>query len=122
MSLVRVTPWTCPICDRRTARVDALQHGVTRHPANLARRMTITDRLWLIPALAREAALTLGAPNPSAQADRTKRIVQAHPPLPIDAVLILVGSDNMEVVSHTVAELSELPVRIQLLPIELAEL
>ncbi|WP_293812702.1 exopolysaccharide biosynthesis polyprenyl glycosylphosphotransferase [uncultured Bosea sp.] len=42
--------------------------------------------------------------------------------LPIDAVLILFGSDNMEVVSHTVAELSELPVRIQLLPIELAEL
>ncbi|WP_198302166.1 sugar transferase [Bosea sp. AS-1] len=41
--------------------------------------------------------------------------------LPIDAVLILFGSDNMEVVSHTVAALSELPVRIQLLPIELAE-
>uniref|UniRef100_A0A9E7ZL19 Exopolysaccharide biosynthesis polyprenyl glycosylphosphotransferase n=1 Tax=Bosea sp. NBC_00436 TaxID=2969620 RepID=A0A9E7ZL19_9HYPH len=42
--------------------------------------------------------------------------------LPIDAVLILFGSDNMEVVSKTVAALSELPVRIQLLPIELAEL
>ncbi len=42
--------------------------------------------------------------------------------LPIDAVLILFGSDNMEVVSNTVETLSELPVRIQLLPIELAEL
>lgn len=42
--------------------------------------------------------------------------------LPIDAVLILFGSDNMEVVSKTAAALSELPVRIQLLPIELAEL
>lgn len=101
MSLVRVTPWTCPICDRRTARVDALQHGVTRHPANLARRMTITDRLWLIPALAREAALTLGAPNPSAQADRTKRIVQAHPPLPIDAATLdaLAPDDGREIES-----------------------
>ena len=42
--------------------------------------------------------------------------------LPIDAVLVLFGSDNMEVVSHTVETLSELPVRIQLLPIDLAEL
>ncbi|WP_051987552.1 exopolysaccharide biosynthesis polyprenyl glycosylphosphotransferase [Bosea sp. UNC402CLCol] len=42
--------------------------------------------------------------------------------LPIDAVLILFGSDNMEVVSNAVEELSELPVRIQLLPVELAEL
>ncbi len=42
--------------------------------------------------------------------------------LPIDAVLILFGSDNMEVVSRAVEALSELPVRIQLLPIELAEL
>lgn len=42
--------------------------------------------------------------------------------LPIDAVLILFGSDNMQVVSHAVETLSELPVRIQLLPIELAEL
>lgn len=42
--------------------------------------------------------------------------------LPIDAVLILFGSDNMAVVSHAVGALSELPVRIQLLPVELAEL
>ncbi|MGO4172589.1 exopolysaccharide biosynthesis polyprenyl glycosylphosphotransferase [Bosea sp. TAF32] len=42
--------------------------------------------------------------------------------LPIDAVLILFGSDNMEVVAGTVGALSELPVRIQLLPVELAEL
>lgn len=42
--------------------------------------------------------------------------------LPIDAVLILFGSDNMAIVSNTVAALSELPVRIQLLPVELAEL
>jgi Undecaprenyl-phosphate glucose phosphotransferase len=42
--------------------------------------------------------------------------------LPIDAVVILFGSDNMEVVSNTVEALSELPVRIQLLPVELAEL
>lgn len=42
--------------------------------------------------------------------------------LPIDAVLIVFGSDNMEDVSHTVEALSELPVRIQLLPVELTEL
>lgn len=42
--------------------------------------------------------------------------------LRIDAVLILFGSDNMKVVTNTVAALSELPVRIQLLPIEMAEL
>lgn len=42
--------------------------------------------------------------------------------LPIDAVLILFGSDNMQIVSNTVGALSELPVRIQLLPVELAEL
>ncbi|MCT4495638.1 exopolysaccharide biosynthesis polyprenyl glycosylphosphotransferase [Bosea minatitlanensis] len=42
--------------------------------------------------------------------------------LPIDAVLVLFGSDNMEDVSKAVGALSELPVRIQLLPVELAEL
>lgn len=42
--------------------------------------------------------------------------------LPIDAVLILFDADNMDVVSHTVEALSELPIRIQLLPIGLAEL
>ena len=42
--------------------------------------------------------------------------------LPIDAVLVLFGADNMDVVSHTVEALSELPVRIQLLPVELTDL
>ncbi|WP_458756121.1 exopolysaccharide biosynthesis polyprenyl glycosylphosphotransferase [Afipia sp. TerB] len=42
--------------------------------------------------------------------------------LRIDAVLILFGSDNMGVVAGAVNALSELPVRIQLLPIEMAEL
>jgi len=42
--------------------------------------------------------------------------------LRIDAVLILFGADNMEVVANAVAELSELPVRIQLLPMPMAEL
>lgn len=42
--------------------------------------------------------------------------------LPIDVVLVLFGADNMEVISNTVDALSELPVRIQLLPIELTEL
>jgi Undecaprenyl-phosphate glucose phosphotransferase len=41
--------------------------------------------------------------------------------LHIDAVLILFGADNMAVVTNTVAALSELPVRIQLLPIEMTE-
>jgi len=42
--------------------------------------------------------------------------------LRIDAVLILFGSDNMGVVTNAVAALSELPVRIQLLPIDMVEL
>jgi exopolysaccharide biosynthesis polyprenyl glycosylphosphotransferase len=41
--------------------------------------------------------------------------------LHIDAVLILFGADNMAVVTHAVAALSELPVRIQLLPMEMTE-
>jgi Undecaprenyl-phosphate glucose phosphotransferase len=41
--------------------------------------------------------------------------------LRIDAVLILFGADNMEVVTNAVAALSELPVRIQLLPVEMAQ-
>lgn len=42
--------------------------------------------------------------------------------LRIDAVLILFGPDNMGIVTNTVAALSELPVRIQLLPIDMTEL
>jgi Undecaprenyl-phosphate glucose phosphotransferase len=41
--------------------------------------------------------------------------------LRIDAVLILFGADNMEIVTNAVTALSELPVRIQLLPIEMAQ-
>jgi Undecaprenyl-phosphate glucose phosphotransferase len=41
--------------------------------------------------------------------------------LHIDAVLILFGADNMAVVTNAVAALSELPVRIQLLPIEMTD-
>lgn len=41
--------------------------------------------------------------------------------LRIDAVLIVFGADNMEVVANAVAALSELPLRIQLLPVEMAE-
>lgn len=42
--------------------------------------------------------------------------------LPIDAVLVVFGSDSMEIVTNTVETLSELPVRIQLLPVGLSEL
>lgn len=41
--------------------------------------------------------------------------------LKIDAILILFGADNMAVVTKAVAALSELPVRIQLVPIEMTE-
>lgn len=42
--------------------------------------------------------------------------------LRIDAVLVLFGPDNMGIVTDAVAALSELPVRIQLLPIDMTEL
>src|SRR5262249_45566679 len=42
--------------------------------------------------------------------------------LPIDAILIVFGADNMELVGRAVAALSELPVRIQLLPTGMADL
>jgi Undecaprenyl-phosphate glucose phosphotransferase len=42
--------------------------------------------------------------------------------LPIDAVLIVFGSDSMQIVTNTVEALSELPVRIQLLPVGLTDL
>ena len=97
----RLPGWTCPLCGRRTAREDALRHGVAAHPATLPRRMTVADRLRLIPALAREVALTMGAPNPSARSDQTKRTTRAHPPLPIDtaALDVLADDDGLEVES-----------------------
>lgn len=100
-TLVRLAEWTCPLCLHRTARVDALLHGVAAHPATLPARMTITDRLRLIPALAREVALTIGAPNPSAQAGQGKRTVRAHPALPIDvaALDVLARDDGREIES-----------------------
>lgn len=42
--------------------------------------------------------------------------------LQVDAVLILFDADNMRVVARVVSALSELPVRIQLLPIGMADL
>jgi Undecaprenyl-phosphate glucose phosphotransferase len=52
---------------------------------------------------------------------RLKKIRRECRMLHIDAVLILFGADNMAVVTSAVAALSELPVRIQLLPIEMSE-
>ncbi len=60
-----------------------------------------------------------GSTSLEAQLSEIRRECRA---LPIDAVLILFDSDNMEVVSNIVGALSELPVRIQLLPVGLAEL
>jgi len=51
---------------------------------------------------------------------RLKKIRRECRMLHIDAVLILFGADNMAVVTNAVAALSELPVRIQLLPIEMS--
>lgn len=98
MPATRLDTWVCPLCGRRTARSDALRHGGVAHPATLPRRMTVPDRLRLIPALAREVMLTVGAPNPDAQADQTRRPTHAHPPLPIDAgaLDVLAADDGRE--------------------------
>ena len=102
MNATRLQSWTCPLCLRRTARTDALRHGTTTHPATLPARMTTADRLRLIPALAHEVELTIGAPNPSNRADHTRRTAMAHPSLPIDAAALdaLAPDDGLEEFSH----------------------
>lgn len=83
-------PWTCPLCGWTITTTDTPAavhaHGTITHPATLPPHTTIGDRLQLIPALAREAALTIGAPNPSGR-DRAEHqhTARAHQPLPIDA-------------------------------------
>jgi len=61
---------------------------------------------------------SLGTVSFGAQLARIRRECRM---LHIDAVLILFGADNMTLVTNAVAALSELPVRIQLLPIEMTE-
>lgn len=61
---------------------------------------------------------SLGPASFDAQLTKIRRECRT---LHIDAVMILFGADNMAVVTRVVAALSELPVRIQLLPIEMME-
>jgi Undecaprenyl-phosphate glucose phosphotransferase len=90
--------------------------GVGHVRARLAARHEHILRWYDFPSVPDGAG---GSASLEVQLSEIRRECRA---LPIDAVLILFGSDNMEVVSKSVETLSELPVRIQLLPIELAEL
>jgi len=84
--------------------------------ARLAARHEHIVRWYDFPSVSDQAS---GSASLEVQLSEIRRECRT---LPIDAVLILFGSDNMEIVSNAVGALSELPVRIQLLPLELAEL
>jgi len=90
--------------------------GVGDIRARLAARHEHILRWYDFPSASQQAG---GSASLEVQLSEIRRECRA---LPIDAVLVLFGSDNMEVVAETVGALSELPVRIQLLPVELAEL
>ena len=82
--------WTCPLCNWSIEADDiaaaVFAHGTISHPATLPDRMDTRSRLALIPALAHEARLTMGAPNPtSTEGPGVQSGRSAAPPLPIDA-------------------------------------
>lgn len=64
-----MTTWTCPLCPYSHTSEDILpavvKHATSEHPAYLEESATVADMLDQIPALLREAALTVDAPNPS---------------------------------------------------------
>ena len=82
--------WTCPLCNWRIKADDiaaaVFTHGTISHPATLPDRMDTRSRLALIPALAHEARLTMGAPNPTGtEGPGVQSGRSVAPPLPIDA-------------------------------------
>lgn len=90
--------------------------GAAQMRARLAARHEHILRWYDVPAL------TDGSGGGASSRVQLSAIRSECRVLPIDAVLILFGSDNMDSVSSAVETLSELPVRIQLLPVGLAEL
>lgn len=62
--------WWCPLCSHSstTNTFDLLQriihHATTEHPAYLPDGATVLDMLTTLPALLKEVALTIDAPNP----------------------------------------------------------
>ena len=60
----------------------------------------------------------MGQPGPAIKTNMVTASVDVLR-IAIDAILILFGADNMGIATRAVAGLSELPVRIQLLPVEM---
>ena len=66
--------WVCPICGQAPSDPAAIMaHGREKHPSVLPAHATIAQRLDLIAALADEAQLTAGHPNPDGQQARARR-------------------------------------------------
>ena len=69
--------WVCPICGQTPGDPAAIMaHGREKHPSILPAHATIAQRLDLIAALADEAALTAGHPNPDGQPARRSTVAR----------------------------------------------
>jgi Undecaprenyl-phosphate glucose phosphotransferase len=98
---------------RRSGMAMLIMPGADQSVDLRARLATRHERILRSYDLAR-AICSSGIADLDAQLASIRKECRA---LAIDAVLIVFDSDNMALVSHAVSALSELPVRIQLLPI-----
>jgi Undecaprenyl-phosphate glucose phosphotransferase len=89
--------------------------GIVNLPERLSARSEQIVRFYDLPSVSDHPAS-----NDSFD-EQLSKIRRECRTLRIGAVLIMFGADNMKVVTSAVAALSELPVLIQLLPIEMAE-
>ena len=79
--------WVCPICGQAPGDPAAIMaHGREKHPSVLPAHATIAQRLDLIAALADEAQLTAGHPNPDGQQARARSPPSGRAPADLAAL------------------------------------
>ena len=87
--------WVCPICGQAPGDPAAIMaHGREKHPSVLPAHATIAQRLDLIAALADEAALTAGHPNPDGQQARARRPPSGRAPADLAALDLAAPPDD----------------------------
>ena len=87
--------WFCPICGAEApTTADAMAHGREKHPSVLPAHATIAQRLDLIAALADEAQLTAGHPNPDGQQARARRPPSGRAPADLAAIDLAAPPDD----------------------------
>ena len=97
-----MSTWACPLCDFSTTSDDTtpvvIRHATDQHPSYLPDREqeTTAHLIDAMPALIREAWLTIGAPNPTGKMGRAPHVPGSRVPAELWTMDALRADDGRE--------------------------